>query len=157
MSILAFTPADPREQPVQPEPSLKTFYGDLAASVHVPLIAGDLVNAHFAFEQWGQNTDPNRWNHPTYRRAAIKAIRSCSELCRHSAENGAEELALAKFAQLEQALRSVDTDTKTRQSLIREYARMVIGVYIWRLEQGEILSPVEREEYSREEREDGLE
>jgi hypothetical protein len=85
-TILQMPPnRDPRQQPVKEETPLPNFSGDCAASVWVPLVAGDLVNAHFAYEQWGTNRDPNRWNHPVYRKAAERAIRSCSEVAKHSA------------------------------------------------------------------------
>jgi hypothetical protein len=149
VQIIHMPTRDAREQPVTyPEP-LPRFSGELAASAIAPRIAGDLAEAHYALEEWG-SPDPQAWNRPVYRRAAIKAIRLCSEVCVHGAESAGEEIALAKFQALEQALASVDTDKSTRRKLIRQFAATILGVYNYHLEHGAVLSPVERAEYAHE-------
>lgn len=121
---------------------------ELAASMFVPAIARELVNAHFAFEGHGTPRCDQWQRTQMYQKVAMMGVRYCSEPTRRDAELAAVRYALHVFGDMEWKLTRVDCDHVWREHFIASFVNRCIDVYVHHLKHGAAVSAVEEMAYT---------
>ncbi len=139
MTILAWRSDDAREQPVLPDPGdfYLTFQRQLAASEHVRTIASLIANTHWLYEGWGMAPLPLGGSMAQlYQRAALMAVRLCSEPDASMAQSHAVVWGLKAFDTLQADLHSPDLTESDRTQAIGQFITTAITIHLHALEHG---------------------
>ncbi len=139
MTILAWRSDDAREQPTLPDPGgfYLTFQRTLAASEHIRTIASLLANTHWLYEGWGMAPLPLAGTMARlYQRAALMAVRLCSEPDASMAQSQAVVWGLAAFDGLQRELASPDAVEGVRAQAIGQFITTAITIHLHALEHG---------------------